>query len=43
MLKGAQHLPSHAIIEEPAYFGHCAHLDDPKALASKILDFARSV
>jgi pimeloyl-ACP methyl ester carboxylesterase len=36
-----RHLPAHAIIEEPHGFGHCAHLDDPRALARRIVAFAR--
>lgn len=37
-----QHLPPHAVIEEPAGFGHCPHLDDPTRLASRLLEFART-
>lgn len=36
-------LPEHAVIEEPEGFGHCAHLDAPAALASRIVEFARRV
>jgi pimeloyl-ACP methyl ester carboxylesterase len=36
-----RHLPRHAVIEEPAGFGHCPHLDDPRRLASRLLAFAR--
>jgi pimeloyl-ACP methyl ester carboxylesterase len=35
-----RHLPRHAVIEEPAGFGHCPHLDDPRRLASRLLAFA---
>jgi pimeloyl-ACP methyl ester carboxylesterase len=37
-----RHLPGHAVIEEPAGFGHCAHLDDPARLAERVVAFARS-
>jgi pimeloyl-ACP methyl ester carboxylesterase len=36
-----RHLPGHAVIEEPAGFGHCAHLDDPGRLAARLVEFAR--
>lgn len=36
-----EHLPAHAIIERPRGFGHCPHLDDPAALASRVVDFMR--
>jgi len=36
-----EHLPPQAIIEEPAGFGHCPHLDDPVRLAARIVQFAR--
>jgi len=36
------HLPSQAVIEEPAGFGHCPHLDDPARLASRLVEFART-
>jgi len=35
-----EHLPVHAVIEEPAGFGHCPHLDDPARLASRLVRFA---
>jgi pimeloyl-ACP methyl ester carboxylesterase len=35
-----QHLPSHAVIEEPEGIAHCAHLDAPGPLARRILSFA---
>lgn len=38
-----KHLPAHAVIERPEGFGHCPHLDDPEALAARIVAFARSV
>jgi pimeloyl-ACP methyl ester carboxylesterase len=37
-----QHLPAHALIEQPAGFGHCPHLDAPARLAERVLAFARS-
>jgi len=37
-----QHLPPHAVIEEPRGFGHCPHFDDPARLASRLVDFART-
>lgn len=36
-----RHLPAHAVIEEPAGLGHCAHLDDPARLAARVVEFAR--
>jgi pimeloyl-ACP methyl ester carboxylesterase len=36
-----QHLPAHAVIEEPAGFGHCPHFDDPARLAARLAEFAR--
>jgi pimeloyl-ACP methyl ester carboxylesterase len=38
-----RHLPAHAIIEEPAGFGHCPHMDNPPRLAARIVEFARTV
>ncbi len=35
------HLPSHAIFEEPDGFGHCPHLDDPKWLADRVIEMGR--
>jgi pimeloyl-ACP methyl ester carboxylesterase len=35
-----RHLPRHAIIEEPAGFGHCPHFDDPARLAARLVEFA---
>jgi pimeloyl-ACP methyl ester carboxylesterase len=37
------HLPPHAVIEEPAGFGHCPHFDDPARLAARLLAFARTI
>jgi pimeloyl-ACP methyl ester carboxylesterase len=37
-----RHLPPHALVEEPTGFGHCPHFDDPKRLASRVVEFARS-
>jgi pimeloyl-ACP methyl ester carboxylesterase len=38
-----QHLPAHAKIEEPEGFGHCPHLEQPRRLATRIVEFARSL
>ncbi len=38
-----EHLPPHALVEEPAGVGHCPHFDDPAALASRIVSFARTL
>jgi pimeloyl-ACP methyl ester carboxylesterase len=35
-----RHLPAHAIIEEPAGFGHCPHIDDPTRLAARLVEFS---
>jgi pimeloyl-ACP methyl ester carboxylesterase len=37
-----RHLPEHALIEEPAGFGHSPHFDDPARLAARLLAFAHS-
>jgi pimeloyl-ACP methyl ester carboxylesterase len=37
-----RHLPGHAVIEEPAGFGHCPHFDDPARLAARLVEFART-
>ena len=37
-----RHLPQHAIIEEPAVFGHSPHFDDPAQLAARLVAFART-
>jgi pimeloyl-ACP methyl ester carboxylesterase len=37
-----RHLPPHAIIEEPAGFGHSPHVDDPARLAERLLAFVRA-
>lgn len=37
-----RHLPAQACIEEPAGFGHCPHIEDPRALAARIVDFAQT-
>jgi len=37
-----RHLPPHAIIEEPAGFGHSPHVDDPVRLGERLLAFARA-
>ena len=38
-----EHLPAHATIEEPANFGHCPQLDQPRPLARRIAEFYRAV
>ncbi len=38
-----RYLPPHAIIERPAGFGHCPHVDACEALALRIVSFARTV
>jgi pimeloyl-ACP methyl ester carboxylesterase len=38
-----RHLPGHALIEEPASFGHCPHFEDPDRLAARLVDFAGAV
>jgi pimeloyl-ACP methyl ester carboxylesterase len=35
-------LPAHAIIEQPAGFGHCPHLEQPARLAARLVAFAQS-
>lgn len=37
-----RHLPEHAIVEEPAGFGHSPHVDDPARLGERLLAFARA-
>lgn len=36
------HLPRHTVVEEPIGFGHCPHIDDPKGLVRRIVEFSRS-
>jgi len=36
-----QHLPAHAVIEEPLDFGHSPQLEHPGRLAARIVEFAR--
>ncbi|MCA9636459.1 MAG: alpha/beta hydrolase [Myxococcales bacterium] len=38
-----EHLPAHAVIEEPEDFGHCPNLDRPRALAQRIAAFSREL
>jgi pimeloyl-ACP methyl ester carboxylesterase len=38
-----RHLPPHAIVEEPAGFGHSPHVDDPARLAERLLAFASTL
>ncbi len=37
-----QHLPPHAVIEEPEGFGHSAQMEEPRRLAERIASFVRS-
>ncbi len=37
------HLPSHAIVEEPEGIGHCPHLDNPKMLADRIVEIGKRI
>jgi pimeloyl-ACP methyl ester carboxylesterase len=37
-----RYLPPQAVIEEPAGFGHCPHLDDPARLAARLVEFAKT-
>lgn len=37
-----QHLPEHAVFEQPVGLGHCPHLDAPAALARRIVAFGRA-
>ncbi len=37
------HLPKHAVIEEPEGIGHCPHMDDPKRVAKRIIEFAHNL
>ncbi len=34
-----QHLPPHAVIDEPEGFGHCPHFDSPARLAKRVTEF----
>lgn len=34
-----RHLPKHTVIEEPAGFGHCPHVDAPARLAARLVAF----
>jgi pimeloyl-ACP methyl ester carboxylesterase len=36
-----EHLPPHAIVEQPEGVGHCPHVDAPSQLAARIVAFAR--
>jgi pimeloyl-ACP methyl ester carboxylesterase len=36
-----RYLPAHALVEEPAGFGHCPHFDDPRRLVSRVIAFAK--
>jgi pimeloyl-ACP methyl ester carboxylesterase len=37
-----RYLPPQSVIEEPAGFGHCPHLDDPARLAARLVEFAKT-
>lgn len=37
-----EHLPAHAVVEEPYGLGHVPQVDDPARMAARILSFARS-
>lgn len=37
------HLPAHAVLEQPEGFGHCPHFDRPGQVAERIVAFARDV
>jgi pimeloyl-ACP methyl ester carboxylesterase len=36
-----EHLPAHALVEEPEGLGHCPQLDDPAWVARRIVELAR--
>lgn len=36
-----KHLPQHALVERPEGFGHCPHVDAPRAVAERIVSFVR--
>ena len=36
-----EHLPAHALVEEPHGLGHCPHFDDPAWMSRRILKFSR--
>lgn len=38
-----EHLPAHAVIEEPEEFGHCPYLDHPVQLAARVIDFCEKI
>ncbi|WP_394823508.1 alpha/beta fold hydrolase [Pendulispora albinea] len=38
-----EHLPPHAIIEEPEGIGHCPHFDQARTVSRRIAEFARSI
>ena len=38
-----EHLPAHAVIEEPHAFGHAPQLEDPARVAARLVAFARDV
>ncbi len=38
-----RHLPGHAVVEQPAGFGHCPHFDNPQRVAARVIEFAREV
>jgi pimeloyl-ACP methyl ester carboxylesterase len=38
-----RHLPPHAVVEEPATFGHAPQIEHPELVAERILRFAREL
>nr|HEX4318652.1 alpha/beta fold hydrolase [Kofleriaceae bacterium] len=34
------HLPAHAVVDQPAGYGHCPHFDDPSGVARRICELA---
>jgi len=39
----SRHLPRRTVVERPAGFGHCAHVDQPGRVAARIVSFARGL
>jgi pimeloyl-ACP methyl ester carboxylesterase len=39
----ARHLPTRTVVERPYGFGHCPHVDQPQAVAERIVSFARGL
>jgi pimeloyl-ACP methyl ester carboxylesterase len=38
-----EHLPTHAVVEQPEAMGHCPHFDAPERIAQRIHDLARDL